>query len=764
MSQDITLHAPGRGLPAAPEDLWGQPQNGNALGSYQPQNGQQPQPLKKLQRLLRGRVLLALCLSAVGAIGGAYAGYKSQVPLYSGETQVEIKATVPNITLLDKATPYFTQTLKNESLRIPSDRVITAALQQPEWVNAGGHKYTKDYVAIFENNLTVTLAKDSSMIQIAFQSESPKLAAAGANATMNAYVTIKAEDGSDTQGQKLKLANQALDDAQRQKHDLTEQMLKLTSDYGTTDLSQLLTDRQLKRQNLEFQVRMQELALKDEQAVTPDVKGNRNVTPLTPPEIAQYDSQMRALLDNMQQKTDALAQAKEFFGPKNPAVTRAQSELELAVKAVNDYAANASKRYLGQMAGPQNGGGTLIPITPGSIEAQSRALANDKAELAVETDSISKLGAINQSVQELMEQSKRIDEKIKKLSDDIDALAVSGALGGQIIPQGEAIVPNTPAVDKRPQVALVGFVLGGGIPFGLMLLIGLLDSRYRYSDDTSDAGVHGLTLLGILPNLPDRLSDPGQASIAAHCVHQIRTMLQINNLQDRKAFSVTSASSGDGKTSLTLALGLSFAASGSRTLLIDSDLVGAGLTARLGMNGPEGILEAMTSGNLMEYVKQTDVSDLSILPVGLAQLHHAGIFSPQSVRRLVNEAKKHFEIILIDTGPILGSIEATPVAAASDGVILTVARGQQRPLVEKALAHLNSIGARVAGVVFNRAQSRDFEQSISGISMRSASRNSANGNGASRAGQQRDAGQYGPVARAVASATTAKTNGETAKN
>ncbi|HEX3356843.1 MAG TPA: CpsD/CapB family tyrosine-protein kinase, partial [Tepidisphaeraceae bacterium] len=349
-------------------------------------------------------------------------------------------------------------------------------------------------------------------------------------------------------------------------------------------------------------------------------------------------------------------------------------------------------------------------------------------------------------------------------SDDIDALGVSGALNGRIIPQGEAIVPNTPAVDKRPQVALVGFVMGGGIPFGLMLLIGLLDSRYRYSDDTSDAGVHGLTLLGILPNLPDRLSDPGQASIAAHCVHQIRTMLQINNLQDRKAFSVTSASSGDGKTSLTLALGLSFAASGSRTLLIDSDLVGAGLTARLGMNGPEGILEAMTSGNLLEYVKQTDVSDLSILPVGLAQLHHAGIFSPQSVRRLVNEAKKHFEIILIDTGPILGSIEATPVAAASDGVILTVARGQQRPLVEKALAHLNSIGARVAGVVFNRAQSRDFEQSISGISMRSASR-SANGNGASRAGQQRDAGQYGPVARAVASATTAKANGEpTSKN
>ena len=133
-------------------------------------------------------------------------------------------------------------------------------------------------------------------------------------------------------------------------------------------------------------------------------------------------------------------------------------------------------------------------------------------------------------------------------------------------------------------------------------------------------------------------------------------------------------------------------------------------------------------------------------PVGLAQLHHAGIFSPAAVRRLINEAKKHYEVVLIDTGPILGSIEATPVCASADGVILTVARGQQRPLVEKALDHLKGIGARVAGVVFNRAQAKDFESSISGISMRSASRSASNGHGHNREG-----GQFGPIARAVAS-------------
>jgi Mrp family chromosome partitioning ATPase len=148
----------------------------------------------------------------------------------------------------------------------------------------------------------------------------------------------------------------------------------------------------------------------------------------------------------------------------------------------------------------------------------------------------------------------------------------------------------------------------------------------------------------------------------------------------------------------------------------------------------------------LEYVKTTDVADVAILPVGNARAHHASTLSPTALRRLITEAQSHFEVVLIDTGPVLGSIEASLVCAAVDGVVLAVSRGQQRPLVEKSLAHLAAIGARLAGVVFNRAQTSDFERSISGISLRgSSSRSSANGNG------HNASSAMGPVARAVAS-------------
>ena len=303
---------------------------------------------------------------------------------------------------------------------------------------------------------------------------------------------------------------------------------------------------------------------------------------------------------------------------------------------------------------------------------------------------------------------------------------------------------TVPAIDKdrRPIFAAIGFMGGAAVPIGLLMLIGLLDSRYRYSDETNSE-MKGLTLLGILPNLPDRLSDPEQAAIAAHCVHQIRTMLQINSATgERRVFAVTSAAPGDGKTSLTLALGLSYAACGTRTLLIDCDLIGAGLTSRLNVNAAEGVLEAIANRSLLQYVRSTDIADVAILPVGSAGNLHASTLSPAALRGLIEEAEKHFDTILIDTGPILGSIEASLVCAAADGVVLTVARGQNRPLVEKSLGHLQAIGAKLAGVVFNRAQASDFERSISGVPMRSAS----NGGNLARTGEP----QFGPVARAVA--------------
>jgi len=248
------------------------------------------------------------------------------------------------------------------------------------------------------------------------------------------------------------------------------------------------------------------------------------------------------------------------------------------------------------------------------------------------------------------------------------------------------------------------------------------------------------------------LSDPEQAAVAAHCIHQLRIMLQVNGGQERKVYMITSASAGDGKTSLTMALGLSFAASGSRTLVIDCDMVGQGLTTRLKARNSPGLLEALGAGTLNQRVKKTTTPNLFILPIGGADSAHAGSLSPTSIRKLLGEARRIFDIVIIDTGPILGSLEAAVVGAAADSVILTIARGQHQPLVERSVRQLRQVGANIAGLVFNRAEKRDFQRSVGSSSIRSISMHPAPQRMLISEGAEES--RFGPLARSVASFMT----------
>lgn len=275
-------------------------------------------------------------------------------------------------------------------------------------------------------------------------------------------------------------------------------------------------------------------------------------------------------------------------------------------------------------------------------------------------------------------------------------------------------------------------------------------------------------------------------------------------------FSVTSPAAGTGKTSLTLALGLSFAECGARTLLIDADLFGGQLSARvnaivrrrigkilkqegkisdedlkraiehaartrrkLGVSLVEldllsehdvikaldaqsdtrvGLLDALEGEPLRECVAQTGFHNLFILPIGQAQPYDAGRLAPKLIRRLFHEALKEYDIVLVDTGPIPASLEASVVASESDGVILTVSRGEQRPLAAKAKQHLESIGAHVAGVVFNRAEGREVStysyrpRSISGERVPRSSRRTT---GKVTMPVDQRTVTYGPIAQAV---------------
>jgi Mrp family chromosome partitioning ATPase/uncharacterized protein involved in exopolysaccharide biosynthesis len=704
----------------------------------EPGGDKQITPLRKAHQLLRGRYVLALILAGVCGIAGAGAGFISQRPAYKSDGLIEVKPIIPDIDSYDRVMLMYGTHMQSQVAWLKSERLIRFALDRPEWKNVKPD-FGPDMAFAFNQNLTVTYLKNTPLIQVTYSDPDPKVAPVAVRAVINTYKERFSGEHLKTTNRKIEHWESSKDECRRGIEADKRAIEELAAPYGYDDLSTLLNSQ------LSEQIRLDALVRDAEMDFT--AARESKPAPMSIEDIARVDPTMeqhKRIRDDLELQVE---QSLFTLGANHPNVKRMQNQLQVRTTLLEKYADEFRTKYSGVRVASDGRPNNLVPADPGVLQ---QSLDRLKRFAESERKKTASLGQTFRKIQNAKGEINELSLRLKEAEDQIEKLNFQKSMVGElnVISDGSTAAQDK---DKRIQLAAIGLLGGGMLPVGLMLVVGLLDGRYRYSDEaTGVENPGGARLLGILPNLPDRLSDPEQAAIAAHCVHQVRTMLQINGgvggvTDSRRVIAVTSASPGDGKTSLTLALGLSYAACGTRTLLIDCDLVGAGLTHRMNVNATEGVLEAIGNRSLLTYVRPTEIDNVSILPVGAAQAHHAGTLSPAGLRRLIEEAEQNFDTILIDTGPLLGSIEAPLVCSAADRVVLTISRGQQRPLVERSISHLAAIGARLAGIVFNRAEQSDFARSISGMSVRSFSERPHRAAATVASGER-----IGPVARAVA--------------
>ncbi len=738
MNNQIMPHQ-NRSVPQGAIDVWSQSQN-NQLGM--PQAAPTTSPTQKVQRLLRGKMVLAVILGLIGGAIGATVGAISQPPQYRAMGMLEIRPTIPTVEG-DKNMPYYQQFMASQAQTLASPKVLNEVAKQSPW-STSPYANDREALSSIGSGLKATYRKGTFNIDVQVDNTDKEVASLGVQSVIRAYQSQFKTDTSEDLNRKIRELEARQRDLESQRRSSDTLINEITAKYGSADLEPRVSAVQREVEDIARELRGYENNFKAAVGAIEAMRNGQVKTPIE--ELAQVDAALAQMLQEIKALGLKMQMMRANMGENHPKVREMKLQSDALARAAEEYADTLRKEILAIIPDFVKGG--YMKVTPGQLRVLEARVVQLKADLSEYEKRRDLLAADAGKVAGYRLTIKNAEDdqlNVKSLLDDYRFRAYSmGELTVMSDGRWPAEVQN-----KKIMFGLLGGIVGCAAPIGLLMLLGLMDTRFKYSDDAGGNAMSGIPLLGILPNLPDRLSDPAQASIAAHCVHQIRTMLQLNAMRQdgSTVFSITSASSGDGKTSLSLALGLSFAASGSRTLLIDADLVGGGLTSRLGNNSQMGIVDALAGVPIEDCIQPTDVTDLLILPIGSAQAHHAGGFSPPAVRKLLGEARKRYEVIIIDTGPVMGSIEATPICASVDGVVLTVARGQSRPLVERAIAHLQSIGARVSGVVFNRAQHKDFEQSIGAISIRSAARSTVNGSGHNA----RNPGDIGAVAQAVAS-------------
>jgi capsular exopolysaccharide synthesis family protein len=375
----------------------------------------------------------------------------------------------------------------------------------------------------------------------------------------------------------------------------------------------------------------------------------------------------------------------------------------------------------------------------------------DKAQAEMLT-----LGAKRQKLEQLKLRYDTLEKELDDVTHRVEVMRVESGVSGRLTILANGETPIAPLQDRRPMFAAAGGLLGGLLPAGMIVLMGMARTRYRYCDEIENDMAQQIPVLGMLPLLPSQLDDSEMSTYAAHCVHQIRAMLQ-NQLEpgQRPIYLISSASPGEGKTSLTAALVLSFAASGCRTLVIDCDMVGRQLTRGYSGESLAGLNEALRAGTIDGYVRETASAGLWVLPVGQGSAMDAGTISSGAVQRLLKQARDHFDVVLVDSGPILGSVEASVLAPQADGVVLVVSRQQLQPMVQRAVRRLTALGARTVGMIFNRAERRDF-QSVS----RSFAMSSGSPSGFAPQGKRWQAGDSLTLGPLVSLVATPSSNGK----
>ena len=193
-------------------------------------------------------------------------------------------------------------------------------------------------------------------------------------------------------------------------------------------------------------------------------------------------------------------------------------------------------------------------------------------------------------------------------------------------------------------------------------------------------------------------------SPSAEAFRTLRTNLIFSqSVQALRTIVVTSASPGEGKTTTAANLAVSFAQHGMRVLLIDCDLRRARLHKVFSIGREPGITEMVLGREEPDAVtRETDTPGLYLIPSGVLPPNPSELVGGERMRKCLAMLSEAFDLIILDTPPLLAASDGAILATLSDGVVLVLRAGTtESEAAQQAIQQLNTVGARVVGAVLN---------------------------------------------------------------
>jgi capsular exopolysaccharide synthesis family protein len=360
------------------------------------------------------------------------------------------------------------------------------------------------------------------------------------------------------------------------------------------------------------------------------------------------------------------------------------------------------------------------------IQAMDNLRASSSTQIAAAPATESEEAQLSQQVQTVQKMSEDLQAELQK------AKMAEAVEAGQVEIVDLATVPYSPIASGATRRVALGVVVALLLGIGLAVVVdGMNTSIRRRTDIERLLQVPGLAVIprlvrstpvdrGLQKALPQRAGNgrkPGKKrsihelvtvtdmrSASAEAYRTLRTNLIFSqSVQTLRTVVVTSASPGEGKTTTAANLAVSFAHHGMRVLLVDCDLRRGRLHKIFEIPREPGMTELVLGREETESVlRQTDVTGLYVISSGNLPPNPSELLGGDRMRKVLAQLSEAFDLIVIDTPPLLAASDGAILATLSDGVVVVLRAGStESDAAQQAIQQLTGVGARVVGAVLN---------------------------------------------------------------
>ena len=547
-----------------------------------------------------------------------------------------------------------------------------------------------------QGNIEVSGGKQSQIINISYTADDPQHAAEIINALSDVYIQFGLESRLSEVKNTQNWLSEQYDQLKNQLRDSESKLSGFRNQQGMVDTAQqqLMANTQLQTLNNELIRAQTQLSAAEEQFLAVQgVKANsKSLYSIGPVLQNQATNNMVKEEARLSQRVNEL---DERYGVKHPKMIAARSELNSAqntLKAeVNKVVLNIEKNYRLAKVQVKNINALITQNTSGIQSLQGDNFALVRLERDVEN---------NRRVVESF-QSRLLEANVKS---EFTASNV------QIIDR--ATVPKAPFKPNIKLIIMLAGVFGLGFAVVLALLREALDNTFKTPDAIEQ--LLALPALGITPmvkkqknsTMPEKQYLTNTRSPFAESINSIRTGLLFANIdKPPKTILVTSATSNEGKSMLSINLAAAFSQLG-KTLLLEVDLRKPSIANSLQLQGKLGLTDLVKGAVIAADTSyKTDINgQFSIIACGTLPHNPLELLSSQQFDDTLHALKQEFDYIILDAPPTLPVSDSCVLANKVDGVIFVVKADETKVKVaEGALSRLKKSKVNVIGAVLTIA-------------------------------------------------------------